>query len=253
MGFFSSLGSAISNTWNKAKNIVEKVVNNTVEVVDKASNWIKENVFNISETPEYNPNTASVDETKKINELLEKCITNYSEQAEEFDVMTQKIIESYFSKVKKELTEINKNEVIIKEHIFDMFDFQAKEISNKLNNVYSKYIAEVFSLNNNELLDILSLKAGNRKQRKLNNLAISTLEKANEQLLSKLDKFLKEQQDFISDELEKYINNLDKEFEKAIVETEKIKKDMKKGEEKINKRIKDYNYLLNKISKLRIE
>ena len=70
MGFWSSLGSAISSV---AKTVISTVSSGISNLVSGAVTWIKENILNLNETPSYNPETATVDETKKINELIENA------------------------------------------------------------------------------------------------------------------------------------------------------------------------------------
>lgn len=238
MGFFSWVSSKISSA-----------VDWVCEKVSSAVSWVKE-VLELGETSKYNPNNASLDETKKINELLEKCIDNYGNEAKKYDALAIKIINEHLSGIEKELRNFNSGEKVIEEHIFEMFNYQTKEIKNKLKKIYSKHISDVFSLNNSTLLDILSLSPGEAKEKKIKNLAISTIEEANSELMEQLETFINKQQDFVEKRLNEFTNNLELTLEKEVENTENIMISLKEGEEKIEAEKNKYRILLPKLEKL---
>lgn len=242
MGFFSSVCSWVSEK-------VSSAVDWVCDKVASVSNWIKE-VLGLGEAPEYDPNSASIDETKRINELLEKCIDEYGKEAKKYDILAIKVIEEHLSSIEKELRNFNSSEKVIEEHIFEMFKYQTKDIKNKLKNIYSKHISDVFSLNNSKLLDILRLSPGERKENKIKNLAISTIEEANSELMDQLETFINEQQDFVEKRLSEFTNNLELTLEKEVKNTENIIISLKEGEEKIEEEKNKYRVLLPKLEKL---
>ena len=80
MGFWSIIGNAISSV---AKKVYVVIKENLGDVMSSVATWIKENIFDLNEAPSYTPENATVDETKKINELIEKCIDGYSKESKE--------------------------------------------------------------------------------------------------------------------------------------------------------------------------
>lgn len=242
MGFFSRACSWVSEK-------VSSAVDWVCDKVAGVSNWIKE-VLGLGETPEYDPNNASIDETKKINKLLEECINEYGKEAKKYDALAIKVIDDHLSRVEKELRSFNNSEKIIEEHIFEMFTYQTKDIKNKLKNIYSKHISDVFSLNNSKLLDILRLGPGEKKENKIKDLAISTIEEANFKLMNMLETFVIEQQDFVEKRLSEFTDNLELTLEKEVKNTENIMLNLKEGEEKIKIEKNKYRILLPKLEKL---
>ena len=151
MGFFSFLGSVASAVVSGIKAVGG--------VLGAVGGWIVDKVFSLGDTPSYDSRTATVDQTQKVNELLEKCIQGYSKEAEEYDKLAQNIIKANFYTIEEKLSEINKasDTPIIDDFVLESFKNNAKNINKSLDKIYSKQISNTFSLNNNKLLDILKL------------------------------------------------------------------------------------------------
>ncbi|WP_427171633.1 hypothetical protein KST23_03075 [Fusobacterium nucleatum] len=229
MGFWSAVGNFVKSA---GKALVGTVVGGIGSLVSEAVSWIKENILGLNETPSYDPETATVDETKKINELIEKCIEGYSKESKECDRETKEIIEEHFQEIVSKLKEINKEEEIpiIEDYIFDIFEMRVEEVKRSLNNIYSKQISNVFSLNNSNLLDILRMDKGIEKKNRLNNLAKSTLKRAYQKIKDVSEEAINEQQKFIMEKLLVYIENRQNLLETSKRETENILK--KSGEDR---------------------
>ena len=247
MGWFSSLcstvSSFISSGVSKVKDLVSSAASNVVS-------WIK-NIFSLNEAPSYDPKTATVDETKKINELIGKCVDNYSGEAEEYEIVVKKIVRTRFQKIKTLLEEVNEineeDEPIIDDNIFNIFRLKSKEIIRSLNDVYTRQIINVFSLNNNELIDILKKEKDIGKKNDLINLAKKTLKRANDELLKALAENVKEQQEFIETKLENYLKDRVNLLETSKRESENILKILGENKEKRFKLEKKYDYIINKL------
>lgn len=228
MGFWSGLWSAAKAVGGAIasglKSVAGYVLDNAPSIISGVASWVKENILGLEETPSYNPQEATVDETKKINELMEKCITSYKEEAEKYDELAQFIIEEQFTLLEKKLLEINKasSEKVIDDYIFESFHSNFHHIKKGLDHIYSKQISDVFSLNNNELLDILLLDKGDKKRKALQKLAINTIIQANKKLTGELSEFIEEQQSFIIEKLNSYMQNIKNDFVIAKNATEEI-------------------------------
>jgi hypothetical protein len=241
MGFWSAIGGAL-------KAVGGLLFGGTGRVIG----WLAEKIFNLGDTPSYNSSTATVDETKKVNELLEKCIQGYSKEAEEYDKLAQNIIKANFQTIEEKLSEINKvsDKPIIDNFVFESFKNNTKNINKSLDKIYSKQISNTFSLNNNKLLDILKLDKGNNKNDKLRDLAINTVTKANNTLLCELSDFTKEQQNFISSKLSEYMTNRKNTLMTSKNETEKILASLEKDDNERTQLKNYYSNLLNEINLL---
>jgi hypothetical protein len=250
MGWFSSLcstvGSLISSGVSKVKDFVSGATSKVVS-------WVK-NVFSLNEAPSYDPETATVDETKKINELIGKCVEDYSEEAEEYEIEVKEIVRKRLKKIKTLLEEVNEineeDEPIIDDNIFNIFRLKSKEIVKSLDNVYTRQIVNVFSLNNNELIDILKKEKGIGKKNDLTNLAKRTLKEANDNLLKALDESVKEQQEFIEIKLENYLKDRQDLLETSKKETEKIIQTSEKDKEERLKLQAKYDNIIDKLGVL---
>ena len=245
--FCSAVGSFVSSGISKVKDFVSGATSNVVS-------WIK-NIFSLNEAPSYDPKTATVDETKKINELIGKCVDNYSGEAEEYEIEVKKIVRTRFQKIKTLLEEVNEineeDEAIIDDNIFSIFRLKSKEIIRSLDNIYTRQIVNAFSLNNNELIDILKKEKGIGKKNDLTNLAKKTLEKANDELLKALAENIKEQQEFIETKLENYLKDRVNLLETSKKETEKIIQMSEKDKEERLKLQANYNHIIDKLEILK--
>lgn len=249
MGWFSSLcstvGSWVSNGVSKVKDLVSGAASKVVS-------WVK-NIFSLNEAPSYDPETATVDETKKINELIGKCVEDYSEEAEEYEIEVKEIVRKRLKKIKtllEEVNEVNEDEAIIDDNIFNIFRLKSKEIVKSLDNVYTRQIVNVFSLNNNELIDILKKEKGIGKKNDLTNLAKKTLKKANDELLIALDESVKEQQEFIETKLENYLKDRQDLLETSKKETEKIVQTSEEDKEERLKLQAKYDSIIDRLEVL---
>jgi hypothetical protein len=249
MGFWSIIGNAISSV---AKKVYVVIKENLGDVMSSVATWIKENIFDLNEAPSYTPENATVDETKKINELIEKCIDGYSKESKECDQMTQKVVTERFKTIIELLDKVNEmsNPPIIDEYIFQIFQLKLKEINESLDNIYSKQIANVFSLNNNKLLNILKLDKGFEKKNKLNNLAKETIENANKELTRNLKGAVEKQQNFIMEKLNRYMEDRQNILEISKKETENIIDSLGKDKEDRQKLEAKYDNIIDKLDLL---
>jgi hypothetical protein len=219
MGIFTSLLGMGSKIMGSIDLLIPKLLTEGIKIV---GNWVKENILNLEDAPSYKPETATLEETKKINELISKCVREYNNQAKEYDELAQKVLDEQFSSIIENLNEINKITPIIEEYIFQQFLNNLESIKNTLENFFSKQISNAFSPYNNKLIDILELDAGYNKKEKLNQLALDTLANANREFSTKLLSATQKQQKFIETVLNNYIENRNAELENSKKLTEKI-------------------------------
>lgn len=244
MGFWSSVFSGIGSFLSG----IGRAVTSTIGAV---ASWVSEKISSLGEAGSYEPRTASVDETRKINELLENCIRSYSKEAEKYDEIAEEILEEQFRILRERLIEINNisSEKIIEDYIFKSFENNLSYIKKDLNKIYSKQISNVFSLNNNKLLDILKLDKGSEKNRRLRELGIETITKANDKLMKEVKNFVEEQQTFISNRLSEYMVNIKQTLVATQLETEKIINAKTEGVDS-EFLLKKYNSLLEELELL---
>ncbi|MGL5571543.1 hypothetical protein [Cetobacterium sp.] len=209
------MGGAASWVAQKVSNAVDWVADKIGGAVD----WIRDKISSIGDTPSYNPETATTDQTKMVNELIQKCVDEYGAQAKEFENTAKNILKNYMEKIDESL-EIFKRDNIVPEYIFINLSHETKMLSKNIENMYIEGINKVFSLNNNALLDILKLEAGEKKQKKLQALAIKTLENTHTIFGESIKLFLEEQQNSLIKELKllkeekrKEGENVEKKFE----------------------------------------
>lgn len=223
----------------------------TKSLVGGVATWIAHKIFNIHEAPSYEIEQATIPETQKINDLLEKCINGYNTEAMFYDNLSQSIIKEQMYYIEENLKEINHEypkEKIIDNYVFDILENNTESITKNLDKIYSKEISNTFSLNNNHLLEILKLNAGETKKEKITELAIKSVNNANNHLVNSLKKFISQQQNFVKEKLGSYIENKKNNYIISKKETEKILETLKTNITDKDKIKTEYQNLLNQLN-----
>ena len=230
------------------KILIEKVK----EIVVVVAEWLWGKLKELLDI-DYDPETATVDETKRVNEILTKCVKAYEKESKEYEKDAKKIANQYFQKIVDLLREVNEmddNENIIEEYIFDMLEQRKEKIDKDFENIYSKEISNAFSLNNNKLLDILKMGKSREKRDKLNSLAKNTIKNANKKLTDALKNSVSQEQDYIMEKLSKYMKNREDLLETSKRETENIIKISEADKEERQKLQAKYENISNKLDLL---
>lgn len=241
-GMASAIGGVITKV---GESLLKGVSSFAENLVDKVVNWVKE-VFSISETPSYDRENATIDETKKINELLQKCVDNYGDEAKKYEEFAKEILEEYLENVYETL-EVFKKDNIIPDYIFKSLNYQTEILSNSIDNLYISGINNVFSLNNNQLLDVLKLNSGREKEKKIQEIAINALNTTNDIFIKKINHSLKIQQDLIIEELKKLLDSKNREKYAIEEEFDKIKNQRDVDLEELNETITGYKNMIKKL------
>lgn len=242
----SGLGSLASGVIGTVTSIGKSVIGG---LVGAAVEWVSEKIFGISDTPSYNPQSASIDQTKIVNQMISECVDSYGEEAKKLENFAKNMLEEYLNNIIMVLTPLKEKDVI-PFHIIKSLEYETKVLKESINNVYMISIENTFSLNNNNLLNILELDPGKEKQKKLQTLAISTLEESNAIFKEKISKFfLKQQQHILKEliELKKQRENLKDSVEE---EFEKIRNKKEESQDALNKSISELKNIIAVLNQL---
>lgn len=243
----------LGDLWNLAKKGLKKIAEEAIKfIIVKVGEFIKK-IIELLLGKKYDPNNSTVEETKEINKLLEKCISEYTKEAEEYDREAKEVADKYFQKIIASLREINKidnKEVVIEEYIFQILENRKEDIDKKFENIYSKEISGVFSLNNNILLDILKMEKSREKRNRLNDLVKNTIKNANKKLTDALKNSINKEQDFIMERLLSYIENRQNTLKTSKKETENIIDSLGKDKEERQKLEAKYDNIIEKLDLL---
>ena len=123
MGIWNLIENAIEGAADFVRNtgIIDKIV----EIGEGIADWFKD-VFNIGDAPSYDKDNATIDETKKVNEILQTYIEKCLNISEKYDNISKEEINKYFSQIKNSLIDINKisenntenSDKVIEDYIF---------------------------------------------------------------------------------------------------------------------------------------
>ena len=248
---------------NLIKNLIkgfEYVVENAdaidkiIEIGKEITDWFK-NIFNIGDTPSYDKDNATIDDTKKINKILQTYIENYLEISKKYDDISKEQINKYFSQIKNGLTDINEisqnntenSDKVIEDYIFDSLELNKQSVLKSLDKIYSNKIRDAYSLSNSELLNILKMKQGREKRKKMNEFSANTLKNANTFLFSELKESIAQQQKLVGKKLENYMNSREEETKRSIEKINEILDSVKTGEKEKQELKNSYVELLDEV------
>ena len=245
---------------NLIKNLIEYVTENAeaidkiIKIGERIVDWFK-NIFNIGDTPSYDKDNATIDDTKKINKILQTYIKNSLNISKEYDDISKEQINKYFSQIKNGLTDINEIsqnntenfDKVIEDYIFDSLELNRQSTLKSLDKIYSNRIKDAYSLSNNELLDILKMENGREKRKKINEVSINTLKNANKFLFDELKSSISQQQNLVDKKLENYMNLREEETKRSIEKINEILDSIKTGEKEKLQLKNSYVELLNEV------
>ncbi len=233
MGFWSSVKSFVSSAASSVGSVIKSVVSGVGSVVSSggllgsAVKWVMEKIKSVGDTPSYRPDEATVEQTKTVNQLIQKCVDSYGEEAKSYEELAKEILKAYMQDISISLEPFRDGKTI-PEYVFKSLQQETKFLTKSLDNLYFDGISRAFSLNNNKLLDILELDAGTEKENKLQKMAIETLDKTHTVFVDKIKEFLEEQLELIVKELKELKENHIKEgqnIEKSFLEIQEKAKD----------------------------
>lgn len=230
MGFLSSVKSCVSSVWKGAKSVMSSIGNaigSGAKLISDAAEWVYEKIKSIGNIPSYDPEESTIEQTKTVNQLIQKCVDSYGEEARGYEEVAKEILKAYMQDIENSLEPFRDGKTI-PEYVFKSLQQETKFLTKSLENLYFDGISRAFSLNNNKLLDILILEAGTEKENKLQKMAVETLDKTHTVFVDKIKEFLEEQQELIVKELKGLKENHIKEgqnIEKSFLEIQEKAKD----------------------------
>ena len=242
---------------NLIMNLIEYVTENAeaidkiIKIGERIVDWFK-NIFNIGDTPSYDKDNATIDDTKKINKILQTYIKNSLKISKKYDELSKNEINKYFEQIKKGLNEISQNNTenfdkVIEDYIFDSLELNRQSTLKSLDKIYSNRIKDAYSLSNDELLDILKMEKGREKRKKINEFSINTLKNANKFLFDELKSSISQQQNLVDKKLENYMNLREEETKRSIEKINEILDSIKTGEKEKLQLKNSYVELLNEV------
>ena len=244
-GFIDGAADLARNT-----NIFDKLAEFGEGIVD----WFKD-VFNIGDAPSYDKDNATIDETKKVNEILQTYIEKCLNISEKYDNISKEEINKYFSQIKNSLIDINKisenntenSDKVIEDYIFDSLELNRNTTLKSLDKIYSNEIKDAYSLSNFELLDILKMEQGREKKKKMNAFSVETLTEANEFLFDELKNSINQQQNLVDKKLRDYMYSREDETRRSIEKINEILDSVKTGEKEKQELKNNYVELLDEV------
>ena len=214
----------------KATQFVKEKFN---EFVNGGEQTIRKSAEDIGETEAYNREEATLNDTKKIIEILNENGENVKGFTQSFETLGTVFIKAQLEKVTINIEEINKvKNNLIDYTVIERLKKEREEFLAEIDGKYTEEIGRIYSLGNIELLKILEENQGETKRKKMEDFAKKTLIDIQEKLKKEIENYMEKQSKFIEEVLDKYFSNLEnneKNIMSEIQKRERAKTEMEKN------------------------
>lgn len=158
----------------------------------------------IAQTPTYNQQTATADDTTKINSLLSELKNQLIMQSESIEDKLTYECEKYIEEIKDILEEMQINVRSI--------DKISTQNNHKIKNIFREQISQNLSISNKECADILYMSPGEEKQNAItkfkNQVIIKALKLIQQEIKNNFDNVIETAEICISNKLQNENNNI---------------------------------------------
>ena len=158
----------------------------------------------IAQTPTYNQQTATTDDTTKINSLLSELKNQLIMQSESIEDKLTYECEKYIEEIKDILEEMQINVRSI--------DKISTQNNHKIKNIFREQISQNLSISNKECADILYMSPGEEKQNAItkfkNQVIIKALKLIQQEIKNNFDNVIETAEICISNKLQNENNNI---------------------------------------------
>lgn len=178
-------------------------------------------LFKLREIPFYDNETANINETIVINEILEEYRNIYGVEGKKIDEIISKTILYRHERLLILLEQINlNNSLVSSDYLILNLNKNFNITRKKLADICYKNIREIFSLNNKDFIVLLKENNKNRML-KIEDLVLKKTEECYEFALNNLKEFFKEEEEYIDNQIRKLSTHNIKMLMKNIAEKEK--------------------------------
>ena len=218
MGFFSSIGGAISSGFKAAGRVVGGAIEKTGQFIgseglENAGRYIKDacskTASDVGESSSYDRDKASVAQTVNINEILTQFSHRLKDQADELEQNALEDIRSYFEDI---IDQIETSDVDIPtKQIRRAMTQTEREVKGTL----KSYLAKRVSIDDHECLRILELPPGNDKINKMETFGRKVIKSGLDDLSVKIETVVKKYNDDLSETLNQVVELREKELKQV--------------------------------------
>lgn len=149
MGLWDFVKSVASSAWEGAKSVMSSIGNaigNGAQIISNVAEWVYDKIKGVGDTPSYKPEEASVEQTKTVNQLIQKCVESYGDEAKGYEGVAKEILKAYMQDIENSLEPFRDGKTI-PEYVFKSLKQETKFLTKSLDNLYYDGISRAFSLN----------------------------------------------------------------------------------------------------------
>lgn len=189
--------------------------------IEKLGKWIQdachETSKQVSQTRSYDQNTATVDETEQIAEMLSKFSRSLHTQASDLENAARQRIDGFFDSI------IGVMDGLIEGPIIRNLKAQKKLVSSSIDGKLLHVLSVRVSLSDPECISILKLASGEEKHQKMEHFGKKVIQEGLDSLCASLNQALDSACDCVEAELQELSNTNKNQLEKLMRQIQEIK------------------------------
>ena len=205
------------------------------------------NLYSVGSSSSYDSENASLDETEVVNRILAEFSLNMQEKADEFEKEAINDARAYFDQFLVRLEEIQNADVneLKLELPLNKVRKEMNDLEKKIQGSIKKYVSSKISQDNQEVMNILKMKAGDEKTNKIKKLAEKVLSEALDIFAEKVKKTVEAQGKTISSLLEGNLNQITTTMKAQSEAYEELEKAKAVGEQELKNKRKEIDYVIS--------
>lgn len=171
----------------------------------------------VSQTRSYDQNTATVDETEQIAEMLSKFSRSLNAQASDLENAARQRVERFFDSI------IGVMDGLIEGPIIRNLKAQKELVGSSVNGKLLRVLSVRVSLSDPECISILKLASGSGKQQKMEHFGKKVIQEGLDSLCASLNQAFDSACDCVEDELQELSNTNKDQLEKLMSQIQDVK------------------------------
>lgn len=248
MGFWSSVGSLVSKAVSSTVKVISNIVANPIPplvtgpfpIIKLAAQIIK-----YFKNRRYDSNTASPEETRAISRDLAEYAKTFHKEAERVEAELMTIANDYFDKVIDQLEEMQAVDSFLRQLPIQDLKKESATLRKLIKGGIKKEIDHAFSLDNDELTNILSIDADVEREKKITQFSNTVMKKAINSYMKKIEELSDQQQEMVQELILSRVEQMSKTIQNQNKLLEDLQTAKNKDESALNEVKENISYTMD--------
>jgi len=226
---FSAVGDFISDVVDTVTDVISDIpiIGLPFKGLRKFIDWLSE-TFDLDEAPSYNPETATIDETVKYNELLSKKREEFTAICSDLELQiqdeTNKMLSIFLDSIGKINEQLGLS--ISVEYIRNEFEDYSKKLKGGISELVNRRLA----LNDTECAEILGHEAGETRASEIDKFLRKIIRESSQKYMDSFDRIILQALTLVKDQVTGKIADKEAFAQKAKKELEGLNRELSSSE-----------------------